>query len=136
MPGEMRASGGGSQSDLWCQIKADVLDLPGRAPAVRQSGCLGAALIAASGAGLAGGVASCRARARARRTRLRAAAGRAVYDELYGCTAISTRRCSRPTPRSPTCVGERDERTDAEGETSREKQQCPSRGLRTAQCAD
>jgi xylulokinase len=55
-PEALRASGGGAQSDLWCQIKADVLGRPIERLRVRQSGCLGAALMAASGAGLIGGL--------------------------------------------------------------------------------
>lgn len=55
-PESLRASGGGAQSDLWCQLKADVLGRPIERLEVRQSGCLGAALMAASGAGLVGGL--------------------------------------------------------------------------------
>jgi xylulokinase len=52
----LRSSGGGAQSDLWCQLKADVLGRPIERLRVRQSGCLGAALMAASGAGLVDGL--------------------------------------------------------------------------------
>lgn len=51
-PRALRASGGGSQSDLWCQIKADVLARRIERLRVRQSGCLGVAMMAAAGAGL------------------------------------------------------------------------------------
>nr|WP_255426711.1 FGGY family carbohydrate kinase [Pseudonocardia sp. C8] len=45
--------GGGAGSDLWCQVKADVLDRPLRRTAERDAGVLGAALLAglATGAG-------------------------------------------------------------------------------------
>lgn len=42
-------SGGGSQSDLWSQIRSDVLGIPLRRTATRDAGVLGAALIAAVG---------------------------------------------------------------------------------------
>jgi xylulokinase len=48
----LRSSGGGSRSDLWCQIKADVLGRPVERLAVVESGVLGAALLAGVGAGL------------------------------------------------------------------------------------
>lgn len=80
---ELRASGGGSQSDLWCQIKADVLDRPIARLRVRQSGCLGAALMAASGAGLVESVpTAARERVRVERD-FEPTTARAVYDELY-----------------------------------------------------
>lgn len=52
----LHASGGGSQSDLWCQIKADIMDRSIARLRVRHSGCLGAALMAASGAKLSVGL--------------------------------------------------------------------------------
>jgi len=48
----LRSSGGGSRSDLWCQIKADVLGRPVERLAVVETGVLGAALLAGVGAGL------------------------------------------------------------------------------------
>ncbi|MDQ6749056.1 MAG: FGGY-family carbohydrate kinase, partial [Candidatus Dormibacteraeota bacterium] len=48
----LRSSGGGSRSDLWCQIKADVLGRPIERVAVSESGVLGAALLAGVGADL------------------------------------------------------------------------------------
>lgn len=49
----LAACGGGANSDLWCQVKADVLGRPLRRTAERDAGVLGAALIAglAVGAG-------------------------------------------------------------------------------------
>jgi xylulokinase len=48
----LNASGGGSRSDLWCQIKADVLGCELRRLQVLHTGVLGAALLAGVGAGL------------------------------------------------------------------------------------
>lgn len=45
-------AGGGSQSDLWCQIRADVLGIELRRVAFLDAGVMGAAIIAAVGAGL------------------------------------------------------------------------------------
>jgi xylulokinase len=45
-------SGGGSVSDVWCQIRADVLGRPIRRMAMRDAGVLGVALLAGLGAGL------------------------------------------------------------------------------------
>ncbi len=42
-------AGGGSASDLWCQIRADVLGKPLRRTAMRDAGVLGAALMAGVG---------------------------------------------------------------------------------------
>lgn len=50
--GSLVASGGGSQSGLWCQVKADVFGRPIATTKVRHTGCLGAALMAAAGARL------------------------------------------------------------------------------------
>ncbi|RZT87660.1 xylulokinase [Pseudonocardia sediminis] len=44
--GSLAVCGGGSASDLWCQIKADVLDRPLRRTAERDAGVLGAAVLA------------------------------------------------------------------------------------------
>jgi xylulokinase len=49
---ELRAIGGGARSDLWLQLKADILDVPVVAPAVTEAACLGAALLAGVGAGV------------------------------------------------------------------------------------
>ncbi|MEQ3553189.1 FGGY family carbohydrate kinase [Pseudonocardia nematodicida] len=42
----LAACGGGAHSDLWCQIKADVLDRPLRRTTERDAGVLGAAMLA------------------------------------------------------------------------------------------
>jgi xylulokinase len=80
---EVRASGGGAQSDLWCQIKADVLDRRVARLRVRQSGCLGAALMAASGARLADSVREAAHRQVQVERVFEPDAARGVYDELY-----------------------------------------------------
>lgn len=82
-PAELRASGGGSQSDVWCQIKADVLSRPIARVRVRQSGCLGAALLAASGAGLVDGLAEAATRAVRVERVFEPGGDRDRYDELY-----------------------------------------------------
>lgn len=45
-------AGGASQSDLWCQILADTLNIPVQVPCVREATALGAAILAGYGAGL------------------------------------------------------------------------------------
>jgi xylulokinase len=80
----LNASGGGSQSDLWCRIKADVLDRPIARVRVRHTGCLGAALMAASGAGLAGSVREAAAGAVRIERVFEPSAERGRYDPLYG----------------------------------------------------
>jgi xylulokinase len=82
-PSELRASGGGSQSELWCQIKADVLDRPIARLVNPYSGCLGAALMAASGGGLVESVpAAARQHVRIER-RFEPGPERGTYEELY-----------------------------------------------------
>ncbi|MCL5996319.1 MAG: FGGY family carbohydrate kinase [Chloroflexi bacterium] len=57
----VRAIGGGAKSDLWLQIKADVTGVPIERPAVTEAATLGAAMLAAVGAGEFGAVAECSA---------------------------------------------------------------------------
>lgn len=53
MPPESIVFGGGaSKSDLWCQIVADILNLPVKVPVVKESTALGAAICAGVGAGI------------------------------------------------------------------------------------
>ena len=52
---ELRAVGGGSRSDAWLQMSADILGRPVVRTRVSEAGCLGVALLAAAGTG---GVAS------------------------------------------------------------------------------
>ncbi len=42
----LRNTGGGSRSELWCQLKADVLGMPIETVDVLETGCLGAAILA------------------------------------------------------------------------------------------
>lgn len=49
---ELRAIGGGSKSDTWMQIKADILKLPIMTMQVSEATCAGAAMLAGSGSGL------------------------------------------------------------------------------------
>jgi xylulokinase len=51
MPGEFRASGGGTKSPLWRQIVADVLDVPVVTVGTAEGAAFGAAVLAAVGAG-------------------------------------------------------------------------------------
>lgn len=55
----IRSIGGGARSDLWLQIKADVTGLPVERPAVPEAATLGAAMLAAVGAGEYGSVREC-----------------------------------------------------------------------------
>jgi sugar (pentulose or hexulose) kinase len=48
----LTAIGGGAKSPLWLQMKADILGLPIHTLECKEAGCLGAAIIAGSGAGL------------------------------------------------------------------------------------
>jgi sugar (pentulose or hexulose) kinase len=48
------ATGGGARSEVWLQIKADILGLPVVAPASAESACLGAAMLASVAAGVHG----------------------------------------------------------------------------------
>ncbi len=51
-PTVIHLSGGGSASDIWCQIRADVLQRPLNRTASRDAGVIGAAMMAGVGAGL------------------------------------------------------------------------------------
>jgi xylulokinase len=51
-PSEINHSGGGSASDFWCQIRADILGRPIKRMMMRDAGVLGAALMAGTGIGL------------------------------------------------------------------------------------
>ncbi len=48
------AAGGGSQSDVWLQICANILGVPFTRPAITEAGALGAAIIAGVGSGVFG----------------------------------------------------------------------------------
>jgi len=55
-PQELLALGGGAKSPLWCQIMADVMDIPVIVPEVVETTSLGAAILAGVGVGLYPGV--------------------------------------------------------------------------------
>jgi xylulokinase len=48
---EMRAVGGGARSDIWMQIKADILGIPLTTMQVSEATCMGAAMLAGQGLG-------------------------------------------------------------------------------------
>jgi xylulokinase len=48
---ELRATGGGAKSATWMQIKSDIMDIPIVSLDVSETGCLGAALLAAKAYG-------------------------------------------------------------------------------------
>lgn len=81
--GFLASSGGGSRSDLWCQIKADVLGRTISRMRVRHSGCLGAALMAASGARLVENLREAASEAARIDQSFEPRADLAIYDELY-----------------------------------------------------
>jgi xylulokinase len=49
---EFVAVGGGAKSEVWLQLKADILNRPLRTVRCREAACLGAALLAGTGAGI------------------------------------------------------------------------------------
>ena len=49
---ELRAHGGGAQSEIWMQIKADIFGIPLTTMRVTEATCLGAALLAGGGVNL------------------------------------------------------------------------------------
>ena len=51
-PGELAVIGGGAKSDLWAQIKADILGMPVYRPLYTEAASLGAAVLAATAVGL------------------------------------------------------------------------------------
>jgi len=48
----LRATGGGTRSDKWMQLKADIIGIPVEVTDVSEAGCLGAAFLGGLGAGL------------------------------------------------------------------------------------
>jgi sugar (pentulose or hexulose) kinase len=53
---ELVAVGGGARSETWLQMKADVMGCPIRTLTVRESACLGAAILAGTACGMYGSV--------------------------------------------------------------------------------
>ncbi len=53
---QVRSLGGAAHSDFWLQMKADLLGVPVERPACAEAGCLGGAMLAATGIGRFAGV--------------------------------------------------------------------------------
>jgi xylulokinase len=82
---ELRVLGGGAKSRLWLQIKANVCQLPVIAPSQEESAALGAAILAAVGAGLYPTIPSAvEAMTTVREKILPEECERDVYDACYG----------------------------------------------------
>ena len=84
MPKEVVFASGASKSPLWCQILADVLNLPVKVPVVKEATALGAAILAGVGVGIykdaEDGAAKC---VRFDKTYLPNAENHKVYEEMY-----------------------------------------------------
>ncbi|MEW5991002.1 MAG: xylulokinase [Chloroflexota bacterium] len=98
-PAQIRASGGGLASELWCQILADVLDTELVTTSTKEGAAFGAAVLAATGAGWYHDVTSAAASlvrtspaASPGPARSAYAAGHAAYRELYPALAPTFRR--------------------------------------------
>jgi autoinducer 2 (AI-2) kinase len=48
----IKLSGGASKSDVWCQLVADIAQVPVRIPEVADLACVGAAILAGVGCGI------------------------------------------------------------------------------------
>jgi len=55
----LHAVGGGARSRMWLQMKADICQVRLRVPRITEAACLGAAILAAVGAGIGPDIASC-----------------------------------------------------------------------------
>jgi sugar (pentulose or hexulose) kinase len=85
---EVRLVGGAARSDLWAQIRADVLGLPIRRMSAREASALGAAILAAVGAGLFPDVASAAEKMSGVGELIRPAAEtHARYDQVFAAFA-------------------------------------------------
>ncbi len=80
---EYTAMGGGSRSSLWLQIMADVTGVPVVRSSTSEATCLGAAILAAVGAGWYADAASAAPAMTATAERFAPAAAAPVYDRLY-----------------------------------------------------
>ncbi len=87
----LRHAGGGARSDLWCQIRADILNCEIERMATLDSGVVGAAILAGAGAGLFDSLGEGAERL-VKRDRIFApnAARRARYDDGLRVIRIST----------------------------------------------
>jgi autoinducer 2 (AI-2) kinase len=83
-PKEILFANGASNSPLWCQIMADVLQTPMRVPAVKESTALGAAICAGVGAGVYRDTdEACERLVKIEKTYMPNRENGAVYGELY-----------------------------------------------------
>jgi len=83
-PGEILFANGASKSPLWCQILADVLELPVNVPLVKESTALGSAICAGVGAGIYEDIASaCSKLVRVEKTYYPDQNNKNVYRELF-----------------------------------------------------
>lgn len=83
-PNEIIFAGGASKSPLWCQILADVMDLPVKVPVVKEATALGASIIAGYGVGIYKDIPDTARRiAKIEHTYLPNEANHAVYEEMY-----------------------------------------------------
>lgn len=84
-PAELTCGGGGFRSPVWTQIKADILGRPLRPLAVNEPGLLGAAVLAAKGAGLVRDLAEAHGALVRHRAPVLPDPNRvAMYDDLFG----------------------------------------------------
>ena len=84
-PDEIIFASGASKSALWCQILADVLNLPVKVPVVREATALGAAILAGYGAGLYASIAdAAQSLVRWDKVYHPDPANHAVYESMYG----------------------------------------------------
>ena len=80
----LRATGGGANSRVWMQMKADILDIPVTALAVREAGATGSAMLAGVAAGVFSGLEEAAAAMVAEReTYFPRPTARARYDVVY-----------------------------------------------------
>lgn len=83
-PDEIIFAGGASKSPLWCQILADVTNLPVKVPAVKEATALGASILAGYGVGIYQDIAqSARRIAKIERTFTPNTENHAVYEKIY-----------------------------------------------------
>jgi xylulokinase len=96
---EIRLVGGGTRDPGWSQLRADVTGRAYTEMAVRDAGCLGAAILAATGAGLYRDIpAACDAMVRPGRRHEPDPARVAFYDRLFPAylAAVAATRSARP----------------------------------------
>jgi xylulokinase len=83
-PERLHHAGGGAGSDVWCQIRADVLGRVIERKANRDAGVVGAAILAGIGTGVFGSISeAARHLARTEREYTPNPARRAMYDEGF-----------------------------------------------------